>query len=104
MREDNPCAQLSNEITPNNSFNVCAVTIGNGRHRLLLLAVYRPNWATTANTEELCDMINQYAISYNSIIMVGDFKFTGICWHGAGACVDTLCESIFCNLIHKHQL
>ena len=36
--------------------------------------------------------------------MVGDFNFTGMSWHGAGACEDTLCESMFRNLINEHQL
>ena len=49
-------------------------------------------------------MIAQYAINYNSIIMVGDFNFTGMSWHSADACEDTLCESMFRNLITEHQL
>ena len=49
-------------------------------------------------------MIDQYAINYNSIIMVGDFNFSGMSWHGADACEDTLCESMFRNLITEHQL
>ena len=42
VREALASSQLSADVTPNDAFNVCAVTIGSGRNRTLL-SVYRPD-------------------------------------------------------------
>ena len=79
-------------------------TIGQGRQRTLLLAVYRPDWADTADTEALCDCIDRLVSRYDNVIMAGDFNFPGMQWSTPGLNDDTKRESILRYLVIEHHL
>ena len=90
MRDGIPSAQLSPDVTPNNAYNVCAATVGQGRNRMLLLAVYSPKSTTTVHTDEMCDHIDNFAMHYSNIVMAGDFNFSSIQWSDSCPTNDSL--------------
>ena len=99
-----PSAQLSPDVTPNNAYNVCAVTAGQRRNRVLLLAVYRPTSTTTVGTNEMCDHIDNFAMHYNNIVIAGDFNISGMQWSDSCPTDDSYCQSILRRLMVEHHL
>ena len=69
----------------------------------LLLSVYRPDWATSANTKEMCDYIDTIASRYKSIIIAGDFNLPGMKWANLSQ-PDSGNESRLRHLISEHHL
>ena len=41
-----PVSQLSHDVTTNDVYNMCAVTISSAQDKPLVIAVYRVPWAT----------------------------------------------------------
>ena len=83
---------------------MCAATISQGRQRTLLLAVYRPDWADTADTEALCDCIDRLVSRYDNVIMAGDFNFPGMQWSTPGLNDEAKRESLLRYLVIEHHL
>ena len=66
--------QLFAAVTTNDAFNVCAVAIGRGNKQLLVVAVYRAPWAASADTKELCKVLDSVVVKHVKVIIVGDFN------------------------------
>ena len=80
IRDGISSAQLSTDVTLNNAYNVCAVTVDQGRNRVLLLAIYRSTPTTTVGTDEMSDHIENFAMHYSNIVMTSDFNFSSMQW------------------------
>ena len=52
-----PSRSLSSDVTANDSYNMCAVLVGEQPSQLLVVSVYRAPWATTLDTKELCSLL-----------------------------------------------
>ena len=91
IRDSIPSAQLSPDVTPKNAYNVCAVSVGQGRNRTLL-AVYRPKSTTIVDTDEMCNHIDNFAMHYNNIVMASDFNFSGMQWSNFCPTNDSFCQ------------
>ena len=66
--------QLFAAVTTNDAFNVCAVAIGRGNKQLLIVAVYRAPWAASADTKELCKVLDSVVVKHVNVVIVGDFN------------------------------
>ena len=70
--------ELSSAVTSNNAFNVCSVLVGRGSKRILVVAVYRAPWATSADTKELCKVLDRAVVKNDRVVIVGDFNLPSL--------------------------
>jgi ribonuclease P/MRP protein subunit RPP40 len=61
-------------------YNICAVVIGSGPSKLLLVTVYRAPSAPTSDTENLCEQLDGMMVKLQNIVLVGDFNVPGENW------------------------
>ena len=87
-----PASQLSHDVTTNDAYNMCAVTIGSAQDKSLVIAVYRAPRATQEDTQKLRDHTDQIAVRFNKIILVGDFNFSKMQWCANDVHSDTATE------------
>ena len=97
-------APLSDNVTPNGAFNICAVTFGQGLGKTLLLAVYKAPWALANDVKSMCDVIDSLVSRFSRIVMAGDFNFPTMNWLNVRAAVDSADESFLRHLITEHSL
>ena len=70
--------ELSSAVTSNNAFNVCSVLVGRGSKRILIVAVYRAPWATSADTKELGKVLDRAVVKNDRVVIVGDFNLPSL--------------------------
>ena len=71
---------LHNEVTVNNAFNVCVISIGKANCRATIAAVYRAPWANKNDTKNLLSYLSSLAPKSKRFIVVGDFNLPKINW------------------------
>ena len=71
---------LHNEVTVNNAFNVCVISIGKANCRATIAVVYRAPWANKNNTKNLLYYLSSLAPKSKRFIVVGDFNLPKINW------------------------
>ena len=71
VRNNLLAAPLSDNVTPNGIFNICAVTFGQGLGKTLLLAVYKVPWASANDVESMCDVIDSLVSRFSRVVMAG---------------------------------
>ena len=71
---------LHNEVTVNNAFNVCVISIGKANCRATIAVVYRAPWANKNDTKNLLSYLSSLAPKSKRFIVVGDFNLPQINW------------------------
>ena len=66
--------QLFAAVITNDAFNVCAVAMGRGNKQLLVVAAYRAPCAASADTKELCKVLDSVVVKHVKVVIVGDFN------------------------------
>ena len=66
--------QLSIDDHTEHTYNMCAVVVGDRRHRTLIVTVYRPPNSSLFDTVDFCNVLHKLCVGYNKIIIVGDFN------------------------------
>ena len=66
--------QLTSDISDNDAFNICAVSIGSGTNHTVIFCVYRPPWAKLSDTKDLCQALDNIVIKHERVIIFGDFN------------------------------
>ena len=56
------------------SYSICAVAVGDRRHRNLIVTIYRLPNSSLSDTVDLCNVLCKLCVNYNKIIVVGDFN------------------------------
>ena len=95
---------FSDNVTPNGTFNICAVTFGQGLGKTLLLAVYKAPWASANDVESMCDVIDSLVSLFSRVVMAGDFNFPGMNWLNVRATADSVDERFLQHHITEHSL
>jgi endonuclease/exonuclease/phosphatase (EEP) superfamily protein YafD len=103
-RENIPITQLHCDVTPNNAYNVCAVTFGFGRSKTLLMAVYKADWASSSDVKEMCELIDNLISRHDNVIMAGDFNFPAMNWTTTDYSNDSYRDGLFRRVVIEHQL
>ena len=81
------CRELSSNVTSNDAFNICAVVIGQQPNEVV--SVYRPNWASASDLNDLCRQLDQVTYKYAKIVLVGDCNFHNDAFNSA---ISTSCS------------
>ena len=102
VRDNLFAAPLSDNITPNEAFNISAITIGQNHGKVLLLAVYKAPWASDNDVESMCDVIDSLVSRFSRVVMAGDFNFPGMNWLNVRA--NSAEELFLLHLITEHNL
>ena len=95
---------LSDNVTPNCAFNICAVTFSQGLGKIVLLAVYKAPWASAKDVESMCDVFDSLVSRFSRVVMAGDFNFPWMNWLNVGATADLADERFLRHLITEHSL
>ena len=75
-----PSRQCANIVAANDSYNICAVSVGRRNSKTLIVVVYRAPWATVDDTENMCNQLEHIIIKHNKTVIVGDFNVPGAQW------------------------
>ena len=92
-------------ITPlyitNDSYNMCAISIGHHHNKTVFIVVYRAPWAKSADTIELSQLLDSIVINYSNIVITGDFNIPN--WNNDTA-VKLGDGQIIRNFANEHNL
>ena len=100
-----PAIQLTPEITPNDAFNVCAISLGCQRTKSVIVVVYRAPWADYGDTKALLvHKENICARSTEQLIIVGDFNLPSMVCSNDGPSGDSPTESLLRRFMSEHML
>ena len=75
VQDNMRCRELLSNVTSYDAFNICAVVVGQQPNEVLVVTVYRPNWASASDLKDLCRQLDQVTYKYAKIVLVGDFNF-----------------------------
>ena len=96
--------QLTSEVTTNDAYNICAISIGNGANKLLAVAVYRAPWASCDDTESMCDELDRLIIQFDNAVIVGDFNLPKLSWSDTNTTQLHGAENVFSNIVLELNL
>ena len=97
--------QISVNDDIDDAFNICAAEINIKSIKLLIVALYRAPWATLDNTKKMCDVLDTIIVSYDHVILAGDFNLPKLKWFNSVIVSDGSQEGILLgNLISEHNL
>lgn len=103
-REKISITQLHYDVTPNNAYNACAVTFSFGRSKTLLMAVYKAEWASSPDVNEMCELIDNLISRHDNVIMTGDFDFPATNWATTDYSNDSYRDGLLRRVVIEHQL
>ena len=83
---------LTNDVAGNDSFDICAVTLGRSPCTSIVTVVYRSPWATLSNTKTLCSDLDALFSNFSNIIIVGDFNLPDMQWYSFNVVKDSCIE------------
>ena len=100
-----PAVQLMPEITPNDAFNVCAISLGCQRTKSVIVVLYRAPRADYGDTKALfVSLENICARSTEQLIIVGDFNLPSMVWSNVSSSGESPTESLLCRFMSEHML
>ena len=86
-----PSRQCANIVAANDSYNICAVSVGRCNSKTLIVVVYRAPWATVDDTENMCNQLEHIIIKHNKTVIVGDFNVPGAQWSPGSTMISGPC-------------
>ena len=95
---------LTDDVAGNDSFNICAVTLGWSQCTSIVTVVYRSPRATLSDTKTLCSDLDALVSNFSNIIIVGDFNLPDMQWKSSNGVKNSSMESIFRSFINGQNL
>ena len=100
-----PAVQLTPEITPNDAFNVCVISLDCQRTKSLIAVIYRAPWADYGDTKALfVHLENICARNTVQLIIVDYFNLSSMVWSNVSPSTDSPTESLLPRFMYEHML